>query len=278
MSPVVTVERALVVVRIGPMATIQDDGRPGFARYGVPASGALDFETMHAAMAAVHADSAIELPLLPATFRAIGRVRVAIDYEPAFDVQDGEMLDVPRVERAVRYLAIEGGIDVPLVLGSRSTFLAAALGGREGSALARGDVVRIGDRRSSTHAGSRPNAAPVVHPVETIEVLATRDANPRLLEGLLAGSFRVDSRSDRVGTRLQGVPIADVPEALALSRPMIPGAVQIPSDGQPIVLGPDGPTTGGYPVAAVVTRESRARLARLRPGSPLRFHLVQSPT
>src|SRR5258708_6178595 len=147
--------RALLVERIGPLATVQDRGRPGLARFGVPTSGALDHETMEAALARVGADSALELPLLGAQFRAIGDQRVSLDGEPSVDIAHGAVVDVPRSDRAVRYLAPSGGIDVPRVLGSRSTLTPARIGGLAGRALHVGDVVPIGRRGVDVARGAR---------------------------------------------------------------------------------------------------------------------------
>ncbi len=264
--------RGAVVVRVGPLATIQDHGRLGHARWGVPWSGPLDPEAMDAALSSAGTDTAIELPQLGATFRAVGQLRVAIDFDAPFEVADGALFEVPRAERAVRYVAFQGGIDVPPVLGSRATLVSAGLGGFHGRALRRGDIVPIGDRRVALDATPRP--APEVHAIETVDAVATAGADRRWLGALLLGAYRVDPRSDRVGTRLVGVPIEEVPEAAALSRPMVRGAVQLPSDGQPVVIGPDGPTTGGYPVVAVLTHAGQAKLGRLRPGQALRFRLL----
>ncbi len=259
---------AIVVERAGPMVTVQDLGRRGFARHGVPSSGALDPIAWSAAVAAVggDGDAAIEIPLSGARFRAEGELVISVDGEPPRRVGDGEPIEIAPHARAVRYLAVRGGLDVPVVLSSRSTLVVAGFGGFEGRPLRRGDRVPIG-----RHAGSPRVGRTVPGPPSDPLVAIPADA-PELREAFYAASFRVDPRSDRVGVRLAGAPLpGGLSRGDRLSRPIVPGAVQVPPDGNPIVIGPDGPTTGGYPVVAVLDAPSRAALARLRPGSEVRF-------
>lgn len=254
----------LIVDRIGPMATIQDRGRRGLAHEGIPPSGPLDPEAFALATRAVGATTAIELPLGSARFAVEGEVLVSIDGEPPKVVRD--VIDVPTCARAVRYLAVRGDFDVPVVLGSRATLPAVGLGGFEGRLL------RAGDRLSIGRGGETPRVGRTVpDPDESpLPVLPTEDT----LDALFQLVFTVDPRSNRIGTRLAG-PAVPHSASERLSRPLVPGAIQLPPDGHPIVIGPDGPTTGGYVVVGVLPLGSRARLARLRPGSQLRFALVK---
>lgn len=241
----------LHVERVGPLVTIQDAGRFGHARHGVPASGPLDNGMFRRTVAAIGADTAIEIPLMGARFRFSGEISIDGDVSRV----DGPF-EVPAVGRAVRYLAVAGGLAVDEVLGSRSTLVNASIG----TMLRAGDAIAIGERH-----GRRATIAIEDGP---IVLLPTFDAD---VTPLLTTRFVIDPRSDRVGVRLRGtVP----PLGERLSRPIVPGAIQLPHDGNPIVIGPDGPTTGGYPVVAVLPRASRDRLARLRPLSEVRFHLA----
>jgi allophanate hydrolase subunit 2 len=251
---------ALIVERIGPLATIQDRGRRGLAHEGIPPSGPLDPEAFALAVHAVGATSAIELPLAGARFAVEGEVLASIDGEPPRRFE--RVLEVAPCPRAVRYLAVRGDLDVPVVLGARATLPTVGLGGFEGRPLAIGDRIPIGSGGETPRVGRTvpdPDAAP-------LPVLPTDDT----LDALFEHVFKVDPRSNRIGTRLSG-PAIGRPSADRLSRPLVPGAIQLPPDGQPIVIGPDGPTTGGYVVVGVLPLGSRARLARLRPGSELRF-------
>ncbi|MBI2390049.1 MAG: biotin-dependent carboxyltransferase family protein [Deltaproteobacteria bacterium] len=277
----------LIVERCGPMVTVQDRGRRGQARYGVPASGPLDREVFDAAVAAVGGAvleavgggdlGAIEIPLASARFRVEGTALVSIDGEPPQEVTD-TVVEVPVHARAVRYLAVRGGIDVPRVLGSRATLPIAGLGGFHGRPLRAGDRLAIGEAgERAAAAEAPPRGGELAAGSETLlTLLPAFDVDEEVLRALLAGTFAVDPRSDRVGTRLAGA--ASIPAALGerLSRPIVPGTVQLPPDGRPIVIGPDGPTTGGYPVVGVLDRESRWRLARVRPGGRVRFHVAET--
>jgi KipI family sensor histidine kinase inhibitor len=265
-------ETALVVESIGPVATIQDAGRIDVARWGVPRGGALDPITMRAAIAAVggdERDATIELPLAGAKFRARGEVVVSVDGERAVTLRDGERWTVAPIDRAVRYVAVRGGVDVPPVLGARGTLLVAAMGGLRGRALRANDVVPVG--RARVHEARRLRAPSAI---DALPCVPTIDVDRATLDALLSRSWTIDARSDRIGTRLDGDPLPGA-RALApcrpLSRPTMRGAIQLPPDGRPIVLGPDAPTTGGYPVIAVLTRDACAALARVRPGGVVRF-------
>ena len=239
----------LIVERVGPLVTVQDAGRLGFAREGVPFAGPLDEELWRRTVDAVGSDVAIEIPLMGARFRFDGEV--SIDGE----LVRGPVIEVPHGERAVRYVAIAGGLDVPVVMGSRCSF---------GRALAAGDRIGVGAQRTLP----RPLAPVSEGP---LAIIPTFDAPPETLHAIARAVFTIDARSNRVGTRLTGSVPAPRP---GLSRPIVAGAMQIPPDGAPIVIGPDGPTTGGYPVVAVLPRQSRDRLARLRPGAAVRFTIA----
>jgi biotin-dependent carboxylase-like uncharacterized protein len=267
--------RGLRVVSAPACATVQDIGRAGQLGQGLPPSGPLDGETFEAAnVAAGNAPSAaaIEVALGSLEVEACGAgAIVSLDGESAVILAEGERFRVPSSDRAVRYLAVRGGVDVPIVLGARATLIAARLGGHLGRPLRRGDVVAVGD--------VPPFASPrAIASLGTVEAPLLVDPGPHLssfpagaYEALLRGAWTLSPKSDRVGVRLEGARIPrDAPD-LALPVPMIRGAIEVTPDGTPIVLGPDHPTTGGYPVLAVVRPSSWPSLARLRPGMPVRF-------
>jgi len=264
--------RGLLVVAAPACATVQDRGRPGQLGRGIPPSGPLDPETFAAANLAVGNDpgaAAIEVPLGALEVEARGGPQVvSVDGAPAVRLAEGERLRVTETERAVRYLAVGGGIDVPLVLGARATLLAARLGGYLGRPLRRGDRLAVGN-------GEHP-AAPAPSPPGDEALLV--DPGPHLArfplgayEALLAGPWRVSRLGDRTGVRLEGARVPREGPDLALPAPMIRGAIEITTDGTPIVLGPDHPTTGGYPVLAVLRAASWGALARRRPGETVRL-------
>jgi biotin-dependent carboxylase-like uncharacterized protein len=267
-----------VIERAPACATVQDHGRAGRLGSGISPSGPLDPATCLAANLALGNDAraaAIEIPLGRLDVRAIGDVLVSVDGEPPVSLADGARFSVPAARRAVRYLAVAGGVDVDEVLGSRATLLSARLGGFDGRTLRPRDVVPVGPRAAAraSHAPAPPN-----DPEDVARLVL--DPGPHLsrfpndaLDHLLATPYRVSRLGDRVGVRLEGAPLPHAPSRLHLPVPMIRGAIEITPDGTPIVLGPDHPTTGGYPVLAVVRRASQALLARLIPGHELRFVL-----
>lgn len=238
----------LIVERVGPLVTVQDAGRFGYARYGVPAGGPWDLATWKKTVDAVATDVAIEIPLMGARFSIEEDIEVSLDGE----LVRGPTIDVAPATSAVRYLAVAGALDVPVVMGSRS-----------GVVLRRGDRIAVIPRPRAHARGQSLGGA--------LTLVPTFDAAPATLGRFLETTFTIDPRSDRVGTRLRGAIPAPTP---GLSRPIVPGAVQVPPDGHPIVIGPDGPTTGGYPVIGVLPRPSRDALARLRPGASARFCLA----
>jgi KipI family sensor histidine kinase inhibitor len=265
--------RALRVVAAHAVVTVQDAGRAGQLHRGLPPSGALARGLLAAANAAVGNEAGaagLEIPLGSLEIEAQGELVLSIDGAPALRLAAGERLRVGASTRGVRYLAVAGGIDVPLVLGARATLPVARLGGLNGRALRRGDLLPVGPAQGVTRAIEAED--------ETSEVWLDIDPGPQLgrfpagaLEALLEGPWQVSRLGDRVGVRLEGARVPRDRADLALPLPMRRGAVQVTTEGTPIILGPDHPTTGGYPVLAVLRRDAQELLARLRPGAPLRF-------
>jgi biotin-dependent carboxylase-like uncharacterized protein len=260
------------------LATVQDAGRPGHLHEGVPPGGALVPAGL--AIANWAAENAANSAAIETFGRlrgvARGAVRIGRDDGTWTALRDGDFFEVDCVGRRVTYLAVRGGIDVPLVLGGRGTLLTASLGGHEGRALRRGDVLRAGTDPSVLLDPARPALSGAG--AEPIRVVPGPDLDCAPLEGdtplvdrLLASTFRVDPRSDRIGIRLDGPRLSRSLSDRGPSRPMVRGAVQLPPDGTPIVLGPDHPTTGGYPVIATVTSLDLGRLSALPIGAPVRF-------
>jgi KipI family sensor histidine kinase inhibitor len=267
--------RGLVVIAAPACATVQDHGRTGQLGRGIPPSGPLDPEAFEAANVQIGnppGTAAIEVPLGAIEVEARGRVTISVDGMIVRTLEDGERYRVAEGERAVRYLAVAGGVEVPMVLGARATLLAAKIGGYLGRPLRRRDFLPVGEARTTS--GERPP-----HRGTGDEVIAI-DPGPHVarfpagaLEALLGTEWRVSRLGDRVGVRLEGGRVPrDAPD-LALPVPMIRGAIEITTDGTPIVLGPDHPTTGGYPVLAVVRRAGQGKLAQRRPGEGVRFVL-----
>jgi biotin-dependent carboxylase-like uncharacterized protein len=272
----------LRIVIAPPATTVQDAGRRGLLHAGVPPSGPLD-PTAHAAANLAVGNppgaAAIEIPLGALRIAIHGSAVFSVDGEPAVVRGEGDELVVSSCERAVRYLAVAGGVDVPSVLGSKATLLAAGLGGFQGRALRAGDVIPLS---ATAHPGSPKTARAPEVPAPADPAVLRVQPGPHLarfpagaFEHLLAQTWRVSARSDRTGTRLEGTPVPRDRDDRQPPAPMVRGAVQVTTDGTPIVLGPDHPVTGGYLVLAVVGRASQAVLARLRPGRKLTFALEE---
>ncbi|HEX8789330.1 MAG TPA: biotin-dependent carboxyltransferase family protein [Polyangiaceae bacterium] len=261
----------LVVTRIAGVATVQDGGRPGRAHQGVPPGGALVPELLARANAAVrNARGAAAIESFGSlTLEARAEVRVASDDGVAHTLAAGASLTMASDGVRVRYVAVRGGIDVPEVLGGRGTLLVASLGGHEGRALRRGDALRAGDAAAVD--------APMPDPPDRsarVRVIPGPDGArfpAEALELLVSSTFLVEARSDRVGIRLSGPSLPRLGSDSGVSSPMVRGAIQVPPSGMPVVLGPDHPTTGGYPVLATVITADFGSLAARPPGARVRF-------
>jgi biotin-dependent carboxylase-like uncharacterized protein len=294
-------ERSVTVVDAGALTTVQDRGRPGWAHLGVPRAGALD--SAAAALANRLVGNPEECAVLEATaggviLRLSAAMTVAVTgAEASFEVAGrpaargepvsapaGALVRVGPARRGLRsYVAVAGGVDVPAVLGSRSTDTLSRLGPPP---LAAGDVLAVGpplahpagvdvpppDRRGA----ARPAGADggtvtlLLHPGPRGDWF---DADaPGTLTG---GVYTVSEASNRVGLRLRGDPLrrCDAPHTRGElpSEGLVLGAVQVPGDGQPLVFLNDHPTTGGYPVVAVVDPGCLGLCAQLRPGDRVRF-------
>jgi len=283
---------SLRIVKPGAYSTVQDLGRPGHASLGVPTGGAADRTSLILANRLVgnpdHA-GAIEMTFVgativferPTTVALAGATPAGAEVHTPLRLGAGVTLALgPLTNGARGYLAVAGGIDAPLVLDSRSTLVASALGGHEGRPLRAGDVLAIGNPH-----GSSP---PVINPT-AIAALRARTLRRRFrvvpgphanslghgaLDALLSAEFTVSNRSDRVGLRLTGPTVVTPASGEMITEPMTPGAIQIPPDGSPIILGPDAPVTGGYPVLATVIAADLPALGQLAPRDPIRFELV----
>jgi antagonist of KipI len=291
----------LEVVEPGLYSSIQDLGRAGFGHLGVRRAGAADELALAAANLLVGAAAeapALEMTLLGGTFAVRADMLIGIagaDME-ACVVEEGRVMAVGRshllragttlafggaLDGARTYLALGGGIACAEALGSCATDPIAGFGGIDGRPLRGGDLLAARDP-SATDERAWPDAR--------LASGIARAAGPRLVRvvdgphrdvlpasvatSLVERTWTLTPRCDRVGLRLAGAPItgADMPDLISL--PMLPGAIQVPPNGEPIVLMPDAPTVGGYPVPAVVIEADRHITGQLRPGDEVRFEWV----
>ncbi|GAA1603149.1 MULTISPECIES: biotin-dependent carboxyltransferase family protein [Kribbella] len=274
---------SLTVLTTGPLATIQDLGRAGQAALGVPASGACDRASYALANRLVgnhDGAAALEVTYGGLALHADGDVVVAITGAPCTGVplnapavlRSGQVLRFGPPTSGLRtYVAVRGGIDVPPVLGSRSTDLLSGLGP---SPLVAGQTLPVG---SSENPMPGVDLAPVAHPAAG-EVVLRVTPGPRRdwftdagWESLLTQVYSVSTNSNRVGVRLDGVPLERARTGELASEGMTHGAVQIPPSGTPVIFLADHPVTGGYPVIAYVAAADLDACAQLRPGQPVRL-------
>ncbi len=276
--------------RAGMLDLVMDLGRPGFRAQGVPEGGAADAMALVLANRLVgNPDNAAALEILlrgpKIRFPAGARIALTGAVMPmqlgdkrlvpgrVVDVCPGGEVELDVAENGLRaYLAVGGGIEAPPILGSRSTFLPGGFGGWQGRALRPGDVLPVGEpgafrRGVLSEAASRPGPLRIL-PGPQLSGFA--DA---ALHDLTAFEFCVGTDSNRLGLRLAG-PVLNYLGGELASQAVLPGAIQIPPDGQPIILGWDGPVTGGYPVIAGVVAADLPRLAQLRPGEKVGFAFV----
>lgn len=284
------------VLRPGLLTTVQDRGRFGYQKFGVPVSGAVDEVALRVANALVGnpQDAAVlEATALGPQLRFLAdgvvaltgaEIEADLDGKPvpwykSFRVRARQLLDIRTCTRGLRaYLAIAGGIDVPVLLGSRSTCLVAGFGGFRGRPLAAGDRLAVGPPPRDLRGREVAEAWRPRHgsPVRLRVVMGPQDdafteAGRRTF---LESEYRVSPHADRMGYRLDGPVIAHEASADILSDWIPLGAVQVPGDGKPIILLADRQTTGGYAKIATVVKPDIGLVAQLRPGDALAFRAV----
>ena len=259
------------------VVTVQDAGRPGWMHQGIPSGGALVPALLaRANRAAGNAPGTAGLEIVGSVrVRALAGHVMASDDGDARSLSGDETFDVSCGAARVRYLAVRGGVDVPLVLGSRSTLLTAALGGHLGRALRKGDTLPVGAPSEASPRPKIPDVPDLAGPVRIVPGPDFEAFAAGALELLLRSAYAISPRSDRVGVRLEGPPLARAGDDAGGSAPMVRGAIQVPAAGEAIVLGPDGPTRGGYPVIATVVGADLGAVMARPGGCVLRFALAE---
>jgi antagonist of KipI len=283
------------VLEPGAQSTVQDLGRPGQLRYGIPPSGPIDAWAFVAANRLVgNPDGAagLECTVLGPRFEVGEPCAIAVtgadmpitingQEAPAWTtlpLRAGDVVKLGVSRTGVRaYVAFSGGIDVPEVLGSRSTYLRGRLGGLEGRALRKEDGLTLFAaptppvRRVPTDArpdlGAEPEIRAVLGPQDDRFI---REG----IKALLTGPYEMLPQSDRMGARMQGPRIQHTRGHDIISDGIALGSIQVPGDGQPIVLLVDRQSTGGYTKVATVCSIDIGRLGQVKPGHRLRFRAV----
>jgi biotin-dependent carboxylase-like uncharacterized protein len=287
--------KAIRIIEPGPLSTIQDFGRYGYQDRGVPVSGAMDLQAFRIAnILAGNRDAGAAIEITWGGFQAefLAPAQIAVtgaDPKPKLNgrtfscwsgilAQKGDILEMNCPETGCRtYLALSGGVDVPEFMGSRSTYVRGGFGGHMGRALQKGDILGMG------HGGKSPiSECPRAliprycdHPVLRVILGPQADAlTPESLCCFLSSTFIVTDRCDRMGCSLKGPVLAHRHKADIVSDGTVFGAVQVPGNGQPIILMADRQTIGGYAKPATVITVDLPLLAQLAPASTVRFEAV----
>jgi len=290
---------ALEVISPGPLSTIQDLGRYGLGRYGVPPSGALDPFSLRVANLLVgnrEEEACIETTLMGLKVRALTDLVIAItggDLQPYLNdapskmwrsliIRKGDLLHFKAIKAGCRsYLAMRGGISLDSVLGSKSTNLISGFGGYLGRPLRKGDV--LCSAPPFAHLNSKikaldPNRIPVYAKEWVMRIIGgpqDADFTPESRAVLVESLFEVTPTSDRTGIRLSGPPIhkrEGIDESI-ISEGVVPGSIQIPGDAQPIIILVET-VTGGYRKIATVIGADIPLLGQMKPGDRVRFRVV----
>ncbi len=288
------------VLKPGLLSTLQDGGRPGHAAIGVGRAGAMDLPAWRLANALVGnrgGEAALECTLLGPTLRFERAAWIAITGAPiaarvegtelpgwaASWLPAGSVLQLGRMEAGCRsYLAVRGGFDVAPVLGSRSSDLHAGLGHAGGRALQALDTLPLGGAAMGTPPSDHLHALPWrLDPQPWFDfaqapLMLLPGSHDALLDeasrqALHTGTFRIGNASNRTASRLDGARLQLRAPLELISEAALPGTVQLPPSGQPIVLMAEAPVTGGYPRIGQLAAVDLPRLAQRRPGDPVCF-------
>ena len=300
--------RVIEVLAPGLLTTVQDFGREGFGPMGVSPSGAADPIALRIGNRLVgnqESAAALEMTLLGGTFQFPEGALAALtgsDFGAAldgagvppwtsFEVKHGQTLRLGPTRSGARcYLCLQGGIAVTPFLGSASTHLLSGLGGYEGRALRKGDVLKMGDSRGPRRTGHARRALSTTRCRKLAPKIRERLAPRRILrvtpgpqsawfsqaaeEALYGGTYHVSEEANRMGLRLHGPPLPEGAHGAMISEGVSLGAVQIAAGGMPIILFVEQQTTGGYAKMANVISTDFGSLGQLRPRDEIRFERV----
>jgi len=285
------------VIEGGLHTTVQDLGRYGYQRYGVPVSGAMDSHSLRLANLLIGnpEDAAgLEITLVGPKLKFLADTAVVLggaDLRPRVDGQPFQMWRIVKIkagslltfdgpQAGMRcYLAVPGGVDVPVVMGSRSTYTRSAIGGYKGRILKPGDRLSALQGPGPLSRGCKlPQALmPAFGHLHLLRVIMgpQEDAfTPQGIASFLSSTYTVSRQSDRVGIRLEGEGIQHVKSGDIISDGAPFGAVQVPGSGQPVVLMADRGTTGGYTKIAAIITTDIGKLAQALPGDKVSFKAV----
>jgi antagonist of KipI len=288
--------RIFQVIKPGLFTTVQDVGRCGYLRCGVPVSGAMDQFSLVAANLLVGnnpSDACLETTLIGPELEVLAETQIAItggDCSPKINgksvlmwgtltVENGDVVSFGRMQSGCRtYLSVRGGIDVPIALGSRSTYVRGGFGGMNGRQLKVGDTMEGFDAKHLRIEYSMPEEqVPIFTNQIKVHVIPGPQSNMFTEKGLdtfLSSEYTVTLEADRMGYRLEGSLIEHGEKADIVSDALLPGAVQVPKSGKPIVIMRDAQTTGGYSKIAVVIAPDVSLLGQAKPNDIIEFSKI----
>lgn len=287
------------IINPGPLTSVQDAGRFGYMEYGITSSGVMDMDAYHIVNKLVgnhEGEAVLEATLMGPTFQVGGEGLLAfygadmpatLDGVPlergkAYPVKDGQTVAFGMAKSGVRtYIAFAGGIDVPIVMGSRSTNMKCGIGGYQGRKLASADVLSVADPKEGEKTWEKlmKHSVPAKDYPSQISirvVLGPQDDyfTKKGLDTFLHTAYQVSPQSDRMGIRFLGEVIEGVSSMDIVSDGITFGSIQVTSEGLPIILMADHQTTGGYAKIATVVTEDLCKLAQARPGDHVAFEAV----
>ncbi|MCF6688558.1 5-oxoprolinase subunit PxpC [Raoultella terrigena] len=279
----------LKMIRAGMYTSVQDGGREGQRRSAISRCGALDKPSLTIANLLVGNDAnaaALEITLgqvdiefeRDCWFALTGAASEAtVDGRPVWvgwrtAAKAGQHLVLKNPQYGIRsYLAVAGGIDVPLVLGSRSTDLKVGIGGLEGRRLQDGDRLKLGKASREFSGPQGVRQLPIGNRIRALPGPEYHEFDSASQASFWRSPWQLSAQSNRMGYRLQGQPLVRTTDREMLSHGLLPGVVQVPHSGQPIVLMNDAQTTGGYPRIASIIEADMYQLAQIPLGQPIHF-------
>lgn len=284
------------VIQPGAYTTVQDKGRFGYQQFGVPVCGVVDsfaYQVANVLVGNFQDQAALEATILGPTLKVLNQGVIAVtggNLSPLLNraplpmwqsvaVHPGDMLQFKSVKSGCRaYIAVAGGIDVPMVMGSRSTYVAGKIGGIEGRPLIAGDRLNKGEGTGKIGIRVSPDLIPTYSDDIGIRVILgpQDDYFSDGIKKFFSSTFRVSAKADRMGYRLEGDSIMhkEGVEKSIISEPSVPGGIQVPPDGQPIIILAEQ-TSGGYVKIATVISSDLGKVGQTKPGNLIRFRHIE---
>ena len=290
--------RRIIVESAGFLSTVQDGGRYGYQRYGIPPSGAMDefaFQVGNILVGNERNAAGIEITLAGFSVKFDGDFEIAVtgaDLNATVNgkkietwqstyVKRGDILKFERVNKNIRaYLCVNGGIDVPRIFGSRSTYMRMNMGGFQGRKLQKGDVLPVGSPSSLSTSSMKVNDSilSLVYSPRNIRVIPGPENklfSKKDLDLFFSSLYSITNQSDRMGYKLKGPSLNSKRISHdIISNGIVRGAIQVPSNGQPIIMMAEHQTIGGYAKIATVISADIPLLSHMKPADKIHFEKI----